>query len=113
MPPTSFRFRLTADALVLGSWLVRPTSIRAFHPKAHGHAGHTGPATSTVADRERRIQLAGLTARQATKYRRTLGRAENDRQRVADDRDRGATGVHQGRGPPISETGPQNRSLPW
>ena len=31
-----------------------------------------GPATLTVADRERRIQLAGLTARQATKYRRTL-----------------------------------------
>ena len=41
MPPTSFRFHLAVDTLVLGSWLVRPTSIRDFHPKAHGHAGHT------------------------------------------------------------------------
>ncbi len=35
-----------------------------------------GPATLTVADRDRRIQLAGLSARQATKYRRTLAMLE-------------------------------------
>ena len=41
MPPTSFRLRLATDALVLGSWLVRSTPIRDFHPKAQAHAGHT------------------------------------------------------------------------
>ena len=49
MPPTSFRFRLTADTLVLGSWLVRSTPIRDFHPKAQAHAGHTGGAARRAA----------------------------------------------------------------
>ena len=49
MPPTSFRLRLATDALVLGSWLVRSTPIRDFHPKAQAHAGHTHAATIAVA----------------------------------------------------------------
>ncbi len=69
-----------------------------------------GPTTLTEPDREQRIQRAGLTRHQATKYRQTLAVLERTERGLRGPRDRQTAGVHPGPGPTVPQTGTGNPS---